>query len=95
MPTLLLSGGWSPISPSASSSGSLAIIDGADARHLPGAGHMLPITHAPIVNPEIARHIARADELAGDGRWRSAKIDLSAGPPPSIWYPASVGNGRP
>ena len=45
-------------------SGSAYIIDGADVRHLPGAGHMLPITHASIVNPEIARHIARADELA-------------------------------
>ena len=26
---------------------------------------MLPLTHASIVNPVIARHIARADELAG------------------------------
>ena len=39
--------------------------DGAEIRHLPGAGHMLPLTHASIVNPAIVRHIARADELAG------------------------------
>ena len=25
---------------------------------------MLPLTHASIVNPEIVKHIARADELA-------------------------------
>ena len=40
------------------------LIDGADALHLPRAGHMLPMTHASIVNPEIAKHIVRADELA-------------------------------
>jgi len=26
---------------------------------------MLPLTHASTINPAIARHIARADELAG------------------------------
>jgi hypothetical protein len=40
-------------------------MDGAEARHLPDGGHMLPLTHASSVNPAIARHIARADELAG------------------------------
>ena len=35
-----------------------------DARHLPAAGHMLPLSHAKLINPEIARHIARADDLA-------------------------------
>ena len=64
VPTLLLSGGWSPYLTQRIVQRLAYIIDGADARHLPGAGHMLPITHAPIVNPEIARHIARADELA-------------------------------
>ena len=46
-----------------------AIIDGAELRHLPDAGHMLPLTHAAAVNPEIVRHIARADELARLARW--------------------------
>ncbi|WP_050631095.1 alpha/beta fold hydrolase [Bradyrhizobium viridifuturi] len=41
-----------------------AIIDGAELRHLPAAGHMLPVTHAERVNPEILRHIWRAEELA-------------------------------
>jgi hypothetical protein len=40
-------------------------MDGAEIRHLPAAGHMLPLTHASSVNPAITRHIARADELAG------------------------------
>jgi hypothetical protein len=26
---------------------------------------MLPISHAAIINPEIAQHIAHADEFAG------------------------------
>lgn len=64
VPTLLLSGGWSPYLTQRIVQRLAYIIDGADARHLPGAGHMLPITHAGIVNPEIARHIVRADELA-------------------------------
>ena len=42
-----------------------AIMDCAEIRHLPAAGHMLPLTHAPSVNSAIAQHIARADELAG------------------------------
>ena len=36
-----------------------------EVQHLPAAGHMLPLTHASSINPAIARHIARADELAG------------------------------
>ena len=40
-------------------------MDGAEIQHLPAAGHMLPLTHPSSVNPAIARHIARADELAG------------------------------
>jgi hypothetical protein len=37
---------------------------GAAARHLPAAGHMLPVSHAKLINPEIVRHILRADDLA-------------------------------
>ncbi len=40
-------------------------MDCAEIQHLPAAGHMLPLTHASTINPAIARHIARADELAG------------------------------
>lgn len=64
VPTLLLSGGLSPYLTQRIVQHLACKIDGADARHLPAAGHMLPITHASIVNPEIARHIVRADELA-------------------------------
>jgi hypothetical protein len=40
-------------------------IPDAETRYLPAAGHMMPITHAGIVNSHIAQHIARADEFAG------------------------------
>ena len=64
VPTLLLSGGLSPYLTQRIVQRLGAIIDGAEIRHLPAAGHMLPLTHASSVNPAIARHIARADELA-------------------------------
>ena len=48
------------------------IIDCAEIRHLPAAGHMLPLTHPSSVNSAIAGHIARADELAAF-RWRSKR----------------------
>jgi pimeloyl-ACP methyl ester carboxylesterase len=65
VPTLLLSGGLSPYLTQRIVQRLGAIIDGAEVRHLPDGGHMLPLTHASTVNPAIARHIARADELAG------------------------------
>jgi hypothetical protein len=52
-----------------------AIMDCAEIRHLPAAGHMLPLTHASTVNAAIARHIARADELA------AVPLALEAAPP--------------
>ncbi|HEY9452848.1 MAG TPA: alpha/beta fold hydrolase [Bradyrhizobium sp.] len=64
VPTLLLSGGLSPYFTQRIVQRLGAIIDGAEVRHLPAAGHMLPLTHASTINPTIARHIARADELA-------------------------------
>ena len=64
VPTLLLSGGLSPYLTQRIVERLARLIEGADARHLPRAGHMLPITHASLINPEIARHIVRADELA-------------------------------
>ena len=65
VPTLLFSGGLSPYFTQRIVQRLGAIVDGAEIRHLPSAGHMLPLTHASSVNPAIARHIARADELAG------------------------------
>ncbi len=64
VPTLLLSGGTSPYVTQRIVQRLGEIIDGAEVRHLADAGHMLPLTHAASVNPMIARHIARADELA-------------------------------
>jgi pimeloyl-ACP methyl ester carboxylesterase len=65
VPTLLFSGGTSPYFTQRIVRRLAAIVDGAEVRHLPEAGHMLAISHAVTINPEIAKHIARADELAG------------------------------
>ena len=77
LPTLLFSGGQSPFMTQRIVQRLAAIMDGAEHRHLPDAGHMLPLTHTAAVNPEIIRHIARADELAGrvpPAGQRSAKV---------------------
>lgn len=65
VPTLLFSGGLSPYFTQRIVQRLGVIVDGAEVRHLPAAGHMLPLTHASTINSAIARHIARADELAG------------------------------
>jgi pimeloyl-ACP methyl ester carboxylesterase len=64
VPTLLLSGGLSPYVTQRIVAKLALLIDGAELRHLPAAGHMLPVSHAERVNPEILRHIWRAEELA-------------------------------
>ena len=64
VPTLLLSGGQSPYVTQRIVQRLGEIIECAEVRHLPDAGHMLPLTHASSINPAIAAHIARADELA-------------------------------
>ncbi len=64
VPTLLVSGGLSPYLTQRIVARLATIIGGAQVRHLTGAGHMLPMTHAAAINPEIVRHIARADEMA-------------------------------
>jgi pimeloyl-ACP methyl ester carboxylesterase len=64
VPTLLLSGGLSPYFTQRIVYRLASIITFAQAHHLPAAGHMLPLTHAEIVNPLIAAHIKRADDLA-------------------------------
>jgi pimeloyl-ACP methyl ester carboxylesterase len=65
VPTLLYSGGLSPYLTQRIVGRLASIIPGAQAKHLPAAGHMLPISLARILNPDIATHIMRADELAG------------------------------
>ena len=64
VPTLLLSGGLSPYFTQRIVYRLTSIITSAQAQHLPAAGHMLPLTHAKIVNPLIAGHIRRADDIA-------------------------------
>jgi pimeloyl-ACP methyl ester carboxylesterase len=64
VPTLLVSGGLSPYLTQRVVGRLASVIPGAETRHLPAAGHMLPISHAAAINPDIVRHIARADELA-------------------------------
>jgi pimeloyl-ACP methyl ester carboxylesterase len=65
MPVLLFSGGHSPNLTQRVVRRLASIVEGAEVRHLPEAGHMLAITHAQAINAAIASHIARADELAG------------------------------
>src|SRR6187402_2260275 len=56
VPTLLLSGGLSPYLTQRIVQRLGAIVDGAEIRHFPAAGHMLPLTHASTVNAAITRH---------------------------------------
>jgi pimeloyl-ACP methyl ester carboxylesterase len=64
VPTLLFSGGLSPYVTQRIAGRLASVMVGTDARHLPAAGHMMPMSHAKLINPEIARHIAHADDLA-------------------------------
>lgn len=72
VPTLLVSGGLSPYMTQRIVARLAALIPGAGTRHLTTAGHMLPITHARSINPDIVRHIELAEE--------SAKVLLAAPP---------------
>lgn len=65
IPTLLLSGGLSPYMTQRTVQRLASAIPGAQVDHFPEAGHMLPITHAGLVNPKIAAHILRADDVSG------------------------------
>jgi len=64
VPTLLVSGGLSPYMTQRVVAKLAEIIPGAETRHLTTAGHMLPISHARNINPEIAGHIELADDFA-------------------------------
>jgi len=77
VPTLLLSGGLSPYLTQRIVGRLASLIAGAEAHHFPPAGHMLPLTHARLVNPLIAAHIRRADDLA--------MVSLASGLQASNW----------
>jgi pimeloyl-ACP methyl ester carboxylesterase len=64
VPTLLISGGLSPYLTQRIVGRLASLIPDARTRHLPAAGHMLPISHADIINPDIVRHVTLAEELA-------------------------------
>lgn len=64
VPTLLVSGGLSPYMTQRIVAKLAMIIPGAETRHLTTAGHMLPITHAKQINPDIAGHIELAEDLS-------------------------------
>jgi pimeloyl-ACP methyl ester carboxylesterase len=77
MPTLLFSGGLSPYMTQRIVGRLASLIEGAEMHHLPSAGHMLPLTHARQINPQIVAHIARADDLA--------MVSLASGLGPDDW----------
>ena len=64
VPTLLISGGLSPYLTQRIVGRLASLIPGAETRHLPAVGHMLPISHAKIINTDIVRHILLADDLS-------------------------------
>jgi pimeloyl-ACP methyl ester carboxylesterase len=64
VPTLLMSAGLSPGLPQRIVERLAEAIPPAETRHVFTAGHMLPLTHPRLVNPEIAAHIARAENSA-------------------------------
>ncbi len=63
VPTLLLSGGLSPYMTQRIAGRLASLIPDVDAHHFPSAGHMLPLTHANVVNSLISAHISRANDL--------------------------------
>ena len=64
VPVLLFSGGLSPFVTQRVVGCLASAVANARSIHLPGAGHMLAITHAAEMIPDIADHIADADERA-------------------------------
>jgi pimeloyl-ACP methyl ester carboxylesterase len=74
VPTLLVSGGLSPYLTQRIIWHLTSAIAGVQTRQLPTAGHMLPISHAAAIKPDIVRHITRADQLAS--------LPLAPGGPP-------------
>jgi pimeloyl-ACP methyl ester carboxylesterase len=68
VPTLLMSGGFSPYLTQRIVQRLTGLIAGSEAKHWPDAGHMLTKTHRDVVNADIMKHIARADARAAGGR---------------------------
>lgn len=64
VPTLLMSGGLSPYMTQRIVARLASLIPGAEARHITTAGHMLPITHAKLLNPDIVAHIELAEDFS-------------------------------
>jgi pimeloyl-ACP methyl ester carboxylesterase len=60
VPTLLFTGERTPSTERRVVHRLAAAIAGARVVDVPGAGHMGPITHADLVDPQIARHIAES-----------------------------------
>jgi len=79
VPTLLISAGQSPRLTQRIAERLAAIIPNAETRHVLTAGHMLPITHARLVNPEITAHIARVDASAQAASARGSAAAAAAG----------------
>ena len=107
VPTLLFSGGHSPNMTQRIVQPARRDHRGRQVRHLPDAGHMLAMTHAPLINPEIAAHLA-LDELAGvplaaDGAGRGSDYGCCRrfsgrlcrlARQSGIWYPCPRKTGR-
>jgi pimeloyl-ACP methyl ester carboxylesterase len=68
VPTLLMSGGLSPLLTQRVVQRLACLIAGSEARHFRGASHMLARTHRLVVNAQIMEHIARADDLHARSR---------------------------
>ena len=64
VPMLLMSGGLSPYMTQRIVARLASLIPGAEARHITTAGHMLPITHAKLLNPDIVAHIELAEDFS-------------------------------
>lgn len=65
VPTLLFSGGKSPAPTQRIATRLTDCIPAARHIHLPEAGHMLAITHAAEINPQIMQHIASTRPVPG------------------------------
>ena len=61
VPTLILKGQHAPAPTSLVASALAGAMEEATSATMPGLGHMGPLTHAEIVAPEIANHIARTE----------------------------------
>ena len=92
IPTLLFSGGTSPYFTQRIVRRLAAIVEGAEVRHLPEAGHMLAISHAATINPEIANILRGRMNLPGS---RSDSIRSTCPEPPLRFQPrAAIRPGR-